>query len=280
MTDNGASDTRELLRGQLQRERRILLAVSFVLLAHQILGIEVNNSAESLGLRFDVANPARLWVGVWVIWGWAIIRYAQLLYSFRPGEEFPRNRYFLTLHAICDWIIVRRVHREAKAVFQDVPRVSRIGLSILKLGRWDPIVTPTSRYARVKSRNPGVAITWLQLNIVRTLRYDPSQPRPKLAQIGEEPRTRDDICDWERTGGSESIQENEGKHAVTDSIEVPLSIEWSWWPRVAARTWAVVMTSYGTEHYVPLVIGLAPLAAGFFGLPAEPAPMPLDSILY
>src|SRR5262249_9737646 len=97
------------------------------------------------------------------------------------------------------------------------------------------------------------------------LQNDSSQPRPKLALIGEEPRTRGDICDWARTGGGESVHESEGRYDVIDSIEVPMGpLEGAWWTRFAARVWTVIMTSYGTEHYVPLAVGLFPLAIPLF----------------
>ena len=51
----------ETLRERFFRERRMLLGVSLVLLAHYCLGITVGKSAETLGLHFEVDNPERLW---------------------------------------------------------------------------------------------------------------------------------------------------------------------------------------------------------------------------
>jgi hypothetical protein len=103
--------TDEMQRTQLHRERRLVLAVSVVLLAHQILGIDISNDAESLGLRFQVNNPQRVWTAVWFLWLWAFVRYSQVLYSFGPASDYPRNQHNALWHRICQWLIVRRVRR-------------------------------------------------------------------------------------------------------------------------------------------------------------------------
>ena len=263
-----SADARELLRGQLLREKRLLLLVSAILVAHQWLGIQVTNSVESLGFHFEITNPTRLWSGVWVVWGWALLRYMQLLYSFSPRKDFPQLRYLAVRRALCDRIIARQVRREAKAVFSDVPHAQRIGVvDVTNLGRYDPAATPGASAARSAKRGL-ISYTWLRFNIVRSVRYNPSDPQPHLEQITEKPRTRGDVVAWQRTGGGESAHESEGRYDVTDAVEVPVvTTEQRRVVRALAWLWTVIATSYGTEHYVPLSIGLAPLLGLCLGLP-------------
>lgn len=259
------ADSQELLRGQLLREKRLMLLVSAILLAHQWLGIRVTNSVESLGFHFEIASPARLWIGVGIVWIWALVRYGQLLYSFSPSRDFPHDRYIKTRMKLCDWIITRQVQREAQAVFRTIPRSDRIRLAVTNLGRSEPGSVPSD----IRSRRATGQFR-LRFSIVRSVPYDPvpTQPLPQLEHIGDNPRTRGDIVAWVRTGDAYEIHERERRCDVFDSIEVPVEMtEQRRLVRWLARVWTVLATSYGTEHYVPLAIGLAPLLGLCLGLP-------------
>jgi hypothetical protein len=64
MAETAAPEARE----RLFKSRRLLLLMSFILLAHYALGIEIKSDAESFGLRFEFASVERVWVGVWIVW--------------------------------------------------------------------------------------------------------------------------------------------------------------------------------------------------------------------
>jgi hypothetical protein len=82
-----ASDFRE----RLFKSRRLLLAVSVVLLAHYALGIQVASDADSLGLKFQLPDVQKVWVGVWLVWTWALMVYLQHCHEFK-FDDFPRER--------------------------------------------------------------------------------------------------------------------------------------------------------------------------------------------
>ncbi|MDA8350775.1 MAG: hypothetical protein M0038_18610, partial [Pseudomonadota bacterium] len=116
MSDNDAEN-------RFFRERRLLLGVSVVLLAHQLLGITVGNSAETLGLRFEIGDPSRIWWAVWLIWLWTAICVVQQLNSIRPRTVYPKERYDETRDRLSDWIAVHRVRRTAVQHLREiVPR--------------------------------------------------------------------------------------------------------------------------------------------------------------
>src|SRR5271155_1351136 len=89
---------------RLFRERRSLIAVSIVLLAHQLLGITVGNSTDSLGLHFQIADPSRLWWGVWLVWLWTMVCYIQQFYSLKPWTTYPKDRDYETRDRLSDLI--------------------------------------------------------------------------------------------------------------------------------------------------------------------------------
>lgn len=243
--------TDEMMRTQLHRERRLLLAVSLVLLAHQILGIEVSNSAESLGVRFEVANPDRLWIAVWVVWTWAIVRYAQVLNSFDPRSDYPTTVRNLAYQRIGGRVATRRVRKETSALLRsEVPSSQRLGVSV-KVTDW--LVGEPPRQARVESA------TWVRFDVIRRMRRSGGEERPRdLTALGSKSMTRKDVENWVHTGGGAS-QEAHG-FAVSDTVLVPMDPVYRvWWVRAAALTWTGVTTSYLTEYFAPLAIGLAPL---------------------
>jgi hypothetical protein len=80
------------LRQRLFKARRLLLAVSVVLLAHYALGIEVRSDAESLGLKFILPDVQKVWVGVWLVWTWALVVYLQHCHEVR-FDDFPKDHF-------------------------------------------------------------------------------------------------------------------------------------------------------------------------------------------
>jgi hypothetical protein len=73
------------------RERRLLLGISLVLLDHQYLGIEIERSGESVGLKFTFPEDLhRLWAAIWLVWAWAVICYLQIWYS-STERSYPTN---------------------------------------------------------------------------------------------------------------------------------------------------------------------------------------------
>src|SRR5580658_10127906 len=85
-------DDEDELPDRFFRERRLLLGVSIILLAHQLLGITVGKGTETLGLHFDIEDPSRLWWALWAVWTWAIVCYVQQLNALKPRTKYPKDR--------------------------------------------------------------------------------------------------------------------------------------------------------------------------------------------
>lgn len=69
------------LQPALLRQRRFLTLMSLALIAFYVLGVDVQNQAEHLGLTVNLDHPKRVEPGLWVVWGWALWRYSQRVYE-------------------------------------------------------------------------------------------------------------------------------------------------------------------------------------------------------
>jgi hypothetical protein len=65
----------------LQRQRRFLILMSLAVIAYYFLGATPNERAEYSGFGVTLANPQGVVAGLWVVWGWALWRYAQCVYE-------------------------------------------------------------------------------------------------------------------------------------------------------------------------------------------------------
>jgi hypothetical protein len=70
---------RELAASALLRQRRFLVLMSLALAAHYMLHIHVKGEAEYSGFAVTVAKPDRVQYCLWVVFGWALLRYIQRL---------------------------------------------------------------------------------------------------------------------------------------------------------------------------------------------------------
>jgi hypothetical protein len=230
---------RDQIREYLLREKRLLLAVSVILLAHQLLGITISSSAETMGLRFEIEKPERLFVGIWLVWLWALLRYLQLLYSLRPRADFPDGRRTETFHAICDWIAFKKAKRQAQKAFDaQVPRKLQLGLLVARGGK--------SGFSGTAGNKP-LNNKWLVVRITRRWR-DPQlpDPPPEVQPFAQSHKRVDSIAD--------------GVHEIEDHLQVPLDfLERNVFISYLATAWTLTATSFVTEYYLPLAIGLAPL---------------------
>jgi hypothetical protein len=64
-------------RAQHGRQRRFLIVISLVLLAKYALTIELGTKIQLLGMEFDIQRKEVLVFAGWVMWAWALIRFAQ-----------------------------------------------------------------------------------------------------------------------------------------------------------------------------------------------------------
>jgi hypothetical protein len=99
------------LRERLFKSRRLLLAVSVVLLAHYALGIQVVSEAESLGLKFKLPDVQKVWVGVWLVWTWALVVYLQHCHEFK-FDDFPFRHLENSRYRVVKWFDRRKLWRK------------------------------------------------------------------------------------------------------------------------------------------------------------------------
>jgi hypothetical protein len=81
-----SAERKEALKA-FQKERRLLLIVAAVLLAHQLLGVTVERSAETLGIKIEFQSDHDIAIIAAAGWAWVFVRYWQCLYTREP--EFP-----------------------------------------------------------------------------------------------------------------------------------------------------------------------------------------------
>jgi hypothetical protein len=233
----------ETLRERFFRERRMLLGVSLVLLAHYCLGITVGKSAETLGLHFEVDNPERLWLAVWLLWGWGMFCYAVQLNSLRPQIKFPIDTRTTTYDALCRRFVNWQVRRRALASFQR------------QVGQAQPlqflIETPTKKTVDQE-------MVWM----TRVSFYWQGAPDNPAAV-----RVIDDTAaagGWfvEHAGDARARDSTRGRSgAVAVRMQWIERQRWIWW---LAEIWTWLSTSFATDYLAPLAIGFLPVfIAGF-----------------
>lgn len=237
MSDN---DTQE----RFFRERRLLLGISVVLLAHQLLGITVGSNAETLGLRFEIADPSKIWWAVWAIWLWTAICVIQQLNSIRPRSVYPEDRNEETRDRLSDRIAVRRVRRAAmKHLRSTVPRK----------------LSPKFEVAfavRSRADAPGGQLReYTCVNVAARWRCgDPNTAAEKAATFEAAMKE----AGWEISGGSAGFEGGECNFSRPVNVRI-VPIRDEQWVRVAATAWTLLSTSFITDYLAPLGIAAAPI---------------------
>ncbi len=74
------------LRAALMKERLLLIGASAVLIAHLVFNVTIEKSAETLGLKFEIDDPNKLWWVVWSVWAWALFRYTLYFFDFERSD--------------------------------------------------------------------------------------------------------------------------------------------------------------------------------------------------
>jgi hypothetical protein len=232
------------LRERFFRERRLLLGVSVVLLAHQLLGITVGKSAETLGLHFEIDDPSMIWWTVWAVWLWTATCAAQQLNSIKPREEYPTDRDEETRDRLSDWVAVNRVRRDAiKCLRTIVPRELRPKFEI-------------AFAERRQSDAPGGNLL-LYTCVCVTARWqcnDAQIAQTKAFEVDTAMRA----ANWDVSGGSVGYEGGEGTLSRIVNVRI-VPIQEERWIRIGSTAWTLLSTSFGTDYVVPFVIGAAPI---------------------
>lgn len=237
MSDNDAQE-------RFFRERRLLLGVSVVLLAHQLLGISVGNSAETLGLRFEIGDPSKIWWVVWAIWLWTAVCVVQQLNSIRPRTVYPNERNEETRDRLSDRIAVRRVRR---AAIKHLRSTASRNLS------------PKFEVAFAERRRadaPGGQLhEYACVNVTARWCCEAADMAAEKAAAFEAAMKR---AGWEISRGSDGFESGECRFSKTVDVRI-IPIRDERVVRWAAFAWTLISTSFVTDYLAPLGIAAAPV---------------------
>jgi hypothetical protein len=233
------------------RERRLLLGVSVILLAHQLLGISVGKSADTLGLHFDIEDPSKLWLALWAMWAWAIVCYAQQLNSLKPWSKYPKERDDEIRSWLSDHAVFLSVRRRALRHLRDsIPAEWNPRFEVMLDGRREVNTAGQQRilYAAIRvtakcSSNGG------DLLDAKAKAFD----------------TEMEAAGWRVPGGGISREgELSEFHREVNVRIVP--VEGKLGIRMAACIWTMLSTPFLTDYFAPLVVGIVPLIIAVIGL--------------
>jgi hypothetical protein len=220
-----------------------------VLLAHQLLGITVGDSAQTLGLRFEIGDPSKIWWVVWAIWLWTAVCVVQQLNSIRPRAVYPKDRNDETRDRLSDRIAVRRVRRAAMTHLRaTVPR---------KLGPRFEVVFVERKLADASDEQlHGYAC----ISVTARWHCDAANMPAEKAVAFEAAMKQ---TGWEISRGSDGFEGGECKFSKTVDVRiVPIRDERL--VRWTAFSWTLLSTSFATDYLAPLVIAAAPLAVAAY----------------
>jgi hypothetical protein len=232
------------LRERFFRERRLLLGISVVLLAHQLLGITIDKSAETLGLRFQIDDPAKIWWAVWAVWLWTAICAVQQLNSITIRSEYPKDRTEEIRGRLSDWIAVRRVRKDAmKHLRQSLPRALK------------PKFTTAFVEHKKADKPQGQLVLYACVTVIAQWQCDDANGAAEKAATLDEAMK---AAGWEIAGGSVGHEGGKCNFSRTVNVRV-VPIREERMVRLASVTWTVVSTSFVTDYIAPLIIAVAPV---------------------
>lgn len=237
-------DDKADLRDRFFKERRLLLGISVVLLAHQWLGITIDKDADTLGLKFEIDDPSKIWWAVWAIWTWTMVCCLQQLNSLRPSTIFPADRAQEVAEDIADKLVTFLVRRDAmKHLREHIPRRGR-SLKVEYAGRH-------------KSVEGQAQQTYLYTCIRVSARWRCNEPNEAAARAADLDKDME-IRKWHSNGGGMGYEDSHCRFDKIYNVRV-IPIRERPWVRRVSFVWTCLTTSFGTDYVVPLLIGAAPV---------------------
>jgi hypothetical protein len=231
------------LRERFFRERRLLLGVSVVLLAHQLLGITVGKAADTLGLHFEINDPAQIWWAVWAVWLWTAVSAAQQLNTLKPKSEYPHDRDEETRYRLSDWVAVRKVRQIAK------PRLRSL------LSRQSETEFNVAFVGRHGGTSNGHQFVYTRVRITAQWQCDAAnEAAQKASAFDQEMRTAS--CNSVR--GSSGFENGACRFERLVDVNA-LAIRSRPLIRFASSAWTMLSTSFLTDYVLPMIIAAAPI---------------------
>lgn len=231
------------LRVRFFRERRLLLGVSVVLLAHQLLGITVGKGADTLGLHFEIADPAKIWWAVWAVWLWTAISAFQQLNSIGLTKEYPHDLDRETRSGLSDWVAVRKTRKVAKPRLRSLlSRESELEFSVTFAGRHG-------------GTSSGREFVYTRVRVMAQWQCDAANEAAlKATAFEREMETAACHC----VGGSSEFDHGTCRFERLVDVNV-LPIRNRPLIRFTATSWTALSTSFATDYVLPFIIAGTPI---------------------
>ncbi len=230
---------------RLLKERRFLLVISVVLLAHQFLGITVGQSTESFGLHFEITRPERVWLIIWLVWGWTAICYLQQLNTIRPGSQYPRKRESEIRDRLAQRIAFTRVRKQAMSYLRKI---------ILEHLRPSFKARPLDEPFFYTESN-GSRVVWFQVNVFAE--WNCTDPNSSMEYATSFDKAMQEHGWTADVGGVGYMSGRCNLSRVVKVRFIPIRDEVV--TRYAAAGWAILSTSFVTDLIAPLIIAAAPI---------------------
>lgn len=246
--DDEADDDKASLRDRFFKDRRLLLALSVVLLAHLCFGISVERSADTLGLRFEIADPSKIWWMVWAAWLWTVVCYLQKLNSMRLLMPiYPESQAKEVRGAIADKVATCLVKRVAlKHLRKQIPWRGR-RLAVSHLGRED-----------AEEGGQRELYTFVSVSAVWG-GDDPNDAARQDADLQQVLKAHG----WKSGVGSSGYEFSHCRFTRIIRVRfVPITDRQ--WVQNISRIWICLSTSFATDYLVPLLIGISPFVVWLF----------------
>jgi hypothetical protein len=237
-------DDDDKLHDRFFRERRLVLGVSVVLLAHQLLGITVGKGTDTLGLHFDIEDPSKLWWALWAVWFWAIVCYIQRFNALKGWTKYAKERDEEARVWLSDRFVRLVVRRHARKHLRDnigKELSPRFGFVWDGRQKQDGPERELLLYARIK-----VTARW-QTDGQELLQARAAAFNDYMSAAG-----------WLTPEGGTSVEGGESEFHRTVCVRV-LPIQQKLAIRAAACLWTLVLTPFLTDYIAPLIVGFAPL---------------------
>jgi hypothetical protein len=225
----------------LPRQRRFLIVMSVAVVAYYALGANLKTEAEYSGFVVNIGRPDHFVVGLWTVWGWALLRYWQ--------QVFARWEPIRTL--ILAEVARRQARFTRSAAFRYVEKLAREG----KFGPAWTKAHKCSSYMRQSSENTDSV--W---NDSATIFF---------VDVGDGGREYENLSTEIETLDAEG--ERARKH-------VGFSMRWTRWTArfVRARSWISAIWHLPAigEHVAPFALAALAVASPFL----FPAIVPPDAL--
>lgn len=225
LTDSRAADA-------LPKQRRFLVLMCLTVIAYYLLKVGIKPDAQYSGLGLTLAHPERAVWALWIVWGWALVRYLQVAYAL--------------LSDIKDDLVMDIDAEDMRIARKKALRHARI---LAAKGELDETGRPKIQISPLIGLDESGRTTRIRMRGNQIVQY-PS----------EYAETEDGGRKYEHISGAYQWANDEGEWgSSTYSTSMNWSAKQVRWHRRRATVSAALRLQAVTEHIAPLVLALLSL---------------------